>query len=116
MAGFFADFDAIVCPVAPTPAALLDERRLDRRTQWLGDREVPALLHTFWSAVASTLYLPAVTVPVGFSAEGLPVGAQVIAPYLHDHQALAVAALLETVGGGFRPPAVVDGAFRPTAA
>jgi hypothetical protein len=32
------------------------------------------------------------------------VGAQVIAPFLHDHHALAVAALLEAVTGGYRPP------------
>lgn len=115
MADFFADHDAIVCPVAPTPAAPLDERRLDRRTQHLGGQEVPALLHTFWSAVASSLYLPAVTVPVGLGADGLPIGAQVITPYLHDHHALAVAALLEAAVGGFRPPAIIDGAFRASA-
>ncbi len=115
MAAFFTGYDAIVCPVAPTPAAPLDERRLDRRTQRLGGQDVPALLHTFWSAVASSLYLPAVTVPVGLGPDGLPVGAQVIAPCLHDHHALAVAALLEAAGGGFRPPVVADGAFRPSA-
>jgi Asp-tRNA(Asn)/Glu-tRNA(Gln) amidotransferase A subunit family amidase len=65
--------------------------------------------------VASSLYLPAVTVPVGLGPDGLPVGAQVIAPCLHDHHALAVAALLEAAGGGFRPPVVADGAFRPSA-
>jgi amidase len=102
-AGFFADWDVVICPAAPTVAPLPDPRRLDRRTLPLGAGAVPALRHAYWAAPASSLYLPAVTVPVGL-ADGLPVGAQVIAPFLHDHHALAVAALLEAVTGGYRPP------------
>jgi amidase len=115
IADYFAGFDAIICPAAPAPAALLDERRLDRRTEALGGQSVPALTHTYWAAIASSLYLPAVTVPVGQSRDGLPIGAQVIAPYLHDHVALAVAELLEQGSGGFRAPPLADGRFRPTA-
>jgi amidase len=102
-AAFFADWDVVICPAAPTVAPLPDPRRLDRRTLPLGAGAVPALRHAYWAAPASSLYLPAVTVPVGLAA-GLPVGAQVIAPFLHDHHALAVAALLEAVTGGYRPP------------
>jgi amidase len=102
-AAFFGDWDVVVCPAAPTVAPGPDPRRLDRRTLPLGDRSVPALRHAYWAAAASSLYLPAVTVPVGL-ASGLPVGAQVIAPFLHDHRALAVAALVEAAAGGYRPP------------
>lgn len=102
-AAFFADWDVVICPAAPTVAPLPDPRRLDRRTLPLGDRSVPALRHAYWAAAASSLYLPAVTVPVGLAA-GLPAGAQVIAPFLHDHRALAVAALVEAATGGYRPP------------
>jgi amidase len=115
LAGYFAGFDAVICPAAPTPAALLDDRRLDRRTEPLGGHPVPSLLHTYWAAIASSLYLPAVTVPVGQDMRGLPIGAQVLAPWLHDHYALAVAGLLEEASGGFRPPPLVADGFRPTA-
>ena len=35
--------------------------------------------------------LPACAVPVGRDARGLPIGAQVIADFHHDHTAIAVA-------------------------
>ena len=38
--------------------------------------------------------LPALSLPVGRS-EGLPVGAQLVAPYLHEERMLAAAAVLE---------------------
>ncbi|MDT7747584.1 MAG: amidase, partial [Pseudonocardiales bacterium] len=41
------------------------------------------------------LGLPAAVVPVGRSAEGLPIGVQVVGRPFHDHEVLAVAALLE---------------------
>jgi amidase len=43
----------------------------------------------------SVLGLPAAVVPVGRSAEGLPIGVQVVGRPFHDHEVLAVAALLE---------------------
>ena len=39
-------------------------------------------------------------VPVGVTGQGLPVGLQVVGPYLEDRTALAVAELLETATEG----------------
>lgn len=115
-AEFFRDRDALVCPVAPTPAALHDHRRLDQRTQPIDGVEFPALQHAFWTALASTAGLPAATVPVGLDATGLPVGIQVIGAWYRDRTVLEVAERIERACGGFRPPERIDGAFRPTAA
>jgi amidase len=104
LAAYFTDFDVIVCPAAPTAAPLHDARRLDRRRQRLGAEEHPALRQTYWVAIASTLGLPAVTVPVGRDAAGLPLAAQVIAPRFHEWQALAVAALIEAAVGPLPAP------------
>jgi amidase len=104
LAEVFADADAIICPAAPSPAPLLGSERLDRRRQCLGGRDQPALLQTYWAAIASSLHLPAVTVPVGVDPAGLPVAVQVIAPQRHDRQALAVAARIEQAVGGCRWP------------
>lgn len=111
-ARFFGEFDGLLCPAAPTVAPCQDTRRLDRRTQPLGGRDAPALLHSFWASLASTAGLPAATVPAGLDARGLPVGAQLIGPVFGDRRVLALAGLVEQVTGGFQPPPLVDGTFR----
>ena len=52
---------------------------------------------------ATLLGLPAAVVPVGIS-DGLPVGVQVVAPFLEDRTALDVARRIEARLGGFAPP------------
>jgi len=46
--------------------------------------------------------LPAITVPMGFDSDGVPVGVQVAAPLGHDGRLLQVARLIEDAVGGFR--------------
>ena len=48
---------------------------------------------------------PGVSVPMGFSAEGLPIGVQVIGTPNEDELVLAVAEILETARGKFKAPA-----------
>ncbi len=43
-------------------------------------------------------------VPVGLTKEGLPVGAQIIGPYLEDATPIDLAEKMEELLGGFRPP------------
>ena len=57
-----------------------------------------------WSALTGSAYLPATVPPVGRTADGLPVGIQVVAPYLHDRTALAFARCITDVIGGYQPP------------
>jgi amidase len=54
--------------------------------------------------------LPSTVVPVGFTPDGLPVGVQVVADFLQDRTALAAAAHLEQVLGGFQEPPGFGGA------
>ena len=49
-------------------------------------------------------YLPSTVVPVGVTSEGLPVGVQVVGPFLEDRTCLDVARRIEALLGGFRPP------------
>jgi amidase len=48
--------------------------------------------------------LPAVAAPVGRTAGGLPVGAQVVGPLFEDGTAVTFAGLLSEVAGGYLPP------------
>ena len=69
-----------------------------------GPRRYDAL--PFWTAQASLPGLPAVTAPVGRTATGLPVGAQLIGPLHEDDTTLTFAELLSEVAGGFAPPPI----------
>ena len=49
---------------------------------------------------------PAAVVRCGTSADGLPIGVQIVARPWHDTTALAVAGYSEKVFGGWRPPPI----------
>ena len=57
-----------------------------------------------WVALATLTHLPATVVPVGLTRSGLPVGIQIVGPYLEDRTTLAVGRLIEERLGGFVPP------------
>jgi amidase len=67
-----------------------------------GDRPYVDLLA--WTCLIGAAYLPVTVPPVGRTTDGLPVGIQVVAPYLHDRTALAFARAMAGVGGGYQPP------------
>jgi Asp-tRNA(Asn)/Glu-tRNA(Gln) amidotransferase A subunit family amidase len=57
------------------------------------------------------MLLPVVTLPTGLTEAGLPVGVQVIGPFLADLRLLRIAELLDTAAGPrfSPPPAAADG-------
>ncbi|OCB12701.1 amidase [Mycolicibacterium porcinum] len=101
----FSEFDAVVCPITPTPAFPHDhnpdplERRLD-----IDGVEHPYFDQLVWAGVATMPGLPATAIPAGRSAEGLPVGVQLIGPMFEDRTPLRLAELLEQQIGGFQVP------------
>lgn len=54
--------------------------------------------------LATTAGLPAISIPVGFSEEGLPIGIQLIGPPRGEAKLLAVAAMVEAAVGGPNGP------------
>ncbi len=101
----FAEFDAVVCPITPTPAFPHDhnpdrgKRRLD-----IDGVERPYLDQSVWAGLATMPGLPATAIPAGRSPEGLPVGVQLIGPMFEDRTPLRLAELLEQKIGGFQAP------------
>ena len=65
----------------------------------------------YYVSVASLTGLPATNVPVGLTKQGLPVGIQVLGPFLEDATCLAIAESLEKKIGGFKPPNGFDFLF-----
>lgn len=104
---FFAGgWDVLLCPVMPRAAVEHDhsDPMAERRTFFGGqERNYMELLR--WSAPAGACLLPATTVPVGLTSDGLPVGVQIIGPYLNDRTTLDVAAKLHEILGPLPHPA-----------
>ncbi|GAA2742020.1 amidase [Kitasatospora cinereorecta] len=101
----FAEYDAVVCPVTPTPAFPHDHHpdSLARRID-IDGVTYPYLDQLVWAGVATMPGLPATAVPAGRSPEGLPVGVQLIGPMFEDRTPLRLAELLEQAIGGFQAP------------
>ena len=75
------------------------------RTLTINGEEHPYMLSVGWTGLIGVVGLPAAVPPVGRTAAGLPVGVQVVAPYLRDREAVQLAGLLaEVSGGGYQPP------------
>jgi amidase len=104
-ARLFGAFDAVICPVMPTPA-FLNDRSGDMETRRIAidGTEVPYAAQLVWPGVATTPGLPATALPIGLSPEGLPIGVQIIGPWLEDRTPLALAALIEREFWRFTPP------------
>lgn len=82
----FANYDALLGPVAPTPAFKLGANTDDPVKMYLAD---------IMTVPPSLAGLPAISVPVGVSSDGLPIGAQLIGPRRSDAQLLALAKSME---------------------
>ncbi|MFN3006231.1 amidase [Mycolicibacterium wolinskyi] len=106
-AEFFCDIDVLICPVSPT-AAFPHDHRPDPawtvRTLRINGEDRPYREMLTWVSPASLNHLPAAVAPIGVTRAGLPVGIQVIAPYLHDRTAVRFVQCLAEVIGGFRRP------------
>jgi amidase len=108
MSDYFRDVDALLMPVAVVPAIAHDHSDpfIERRIP-LADGSRSYLDLFGWVGLATVANLPATAVPVGRTANGLPVGIQIVGPYLEDRTTLAVARCIENLLGGFAaPPAV----------
>ena len=78
----FEGCDIIVTPTAPTAAFKIGEKTDDPLTMYLSD------IFTLSSSLAG---VPAISLPCGFSAEGLPIGLQIIGNTLDEATVLRAA-------------------------
>lgn len=103
IAQFFGRYDALLLPAFAVPAFPHDHRPMDERTIVVDGHEEPySQTAMFWAGLATLLWLPATVVPVGLVAggsAGLPVGVQIVGPYLGDRTTLQVAGVVERLLG-----------------
>lgn len=104
-ANFFTDFDVLLCPVWATAAIVHDHSPdMAARTVTVNGRPFPYLDQMFWPGIISVGRLPATAAPAGLTPGGLPVGVQVVGPYLGDRTALRFSELMAQAVGGYTPP------------
>jgi aspartyl-tRNA(Asn)/glutamyl-tRNA(Gln) amidotransferase subunit A len=78
----FEACDVILAPVAPTPAFKIGEKVDDPLTMYLSD---------IFTLSANLAGIPGLSVPCGFSSEGLPIGLQIMGNHFEEGKLLKVA-------------------------
>ncbi len=94
----FAKVDAILTPTAPSAAFGIGEKMDDPVTMYLND---------VFTVPASLAGVPAMSVPAGLSAEGLPLGLQVIGRHFDEETVFAVSGAIERAAGFVAKPALM---------
>lgn len=86
----FQKVDVILTPTTPTAAFGLDDSPTDPVTMYLND---------IYTVTVNLAELPAISVPAGLTADGLPLGLQLIGPKLSEQRLFDVASVLEQAAG-----------------
>ena len=105
----FESFDAVICPIMPTPAFPHDHSpEQEQRRINIDGKDYAYTDQLAWPGVATLPGLPATQIPLGLSPDGLPIGVQIVGPWLEDRTPLRLAELIEREFGGFTPPPAFD--------
>jgi len=96
---FFEDYDVILSPTLlqpPVPLGYLDTNSDDGETYG-------AHFRSFWgfTSLYNATGQPAMSLPLHWSAEGLPVGVQLAAPFGEEVRLLSISGQIERAVGGF---------------
>lgn len=89
----------IVAPVGATPAYAHDTLKLTVEGTTVGVFKAFSYAQTF-----NVFDLPVVAIPAGQTAEGLPIGVQIIGPPFAENLILSAAAVVEAALGGWKKP------------
>ncbi len=78
----FEEYDALLTPTSPTPAFMIGEKVKDPLQMYLSD---------ILTIPVNLAGLPGISIPCGFSSEGLPIGLQIIGKHFDEEKILRVA-------------------------
>lgn len=78
----FKDVDVICTPTSPTPAFRIGEKVDDPLAMYLSD---------IYTVTVNLAGVPAISIPCGFTSDGLPVGLQIISNHLQESQMFQLA-------------------------
>jgi aspartyl-tRNA(Asn)/glutamyl-tRNA(Gln) amidotransferase subunit A len=83
----FEKCDAVLTPTTPTTAFLFGEKSNDPLAMYLND---------IFTVTANLAGIPGISVPCGLSADGLPIGLQLLGPYWSEANLLRLAHAYQT--------------------
>jgi amidase len=105
LAEFFESHDAILMPISPVPAFRHDHSDpINARMLSIDGTTVPYMSMLNWIGLATSLHAPAIVIPAGLTAEGLPVGVQLVGAARGEDRLFEIAAAAEETLGGTPPP------------
>jgi aspartyl-tRNA(Asn)/glutamyl-tRNA(Gln) amidotransferase subunit A len=96
----FADVDCLFTPTTPTAAPRLGQTWFE----FEGEKEDVRLSSTRFVRAVNVIGFPAISVPCGLDADGMPLGLQIIGGPFQEALILRVASALETASGRLRLP------------
>jgi aspartyl-tRNA(Asn)/glutamyl-tRNA(Gln) amidotransferase subunit A len=99
----FEKVDCILTPTAPSAAFAIGEKTEDPIAMYLND---------VFTVPANLAGVPAISVPVGLSGDGLPLGLQITGRAFDEETVLRVAEVLETAAQFRHLPSFIDGGGR----
>ena len=86
-------FDYLITPTTPEPAFPIGAKTDDPLSMYLSD---------IFTAPANLVGIPAIAVPSGFSAEGLPLSLQIMGPHFGERALFRAASFFERETGYWR--------------
>lgn len=101
MVSFFRRFDILACPTVAVPPFPVAQAY---PTEIAGEKLQTYIDWMFLTFVITLTGCPAISVPCGFTASGLPVGLQLVGRPHGDHELLAAARIFEQARGDLSPP------------
>ena len=102
---YFEDIDILLCPAVRIAAFEHDHTPIAERMTRFNDGDISHIEAVMpWAGLTINAYLPASIAPVGQTPGGLPVGVQIVGPYLEDRTCLHMARQMEEIFGRLPPP------------
>lgn len=88
----FRDYDVVICPPTSVAAVTADEAGAARIT--VDGQEIDKGDPIAWASLATSAGLPATVMPWSRTADGRPLGVQIVGPYLEDLTPIKLAELM----------------------
>jgi len=104
-ARWFEEYDLLLCPVLAVPPFPHHREGNIMERVIVVDGQSRSIGSTIsWLGLIGVVGLPSAVAPIGRTAAGLPVGVQLVSPYLHDRRSVQAAKLVGEITGGYQVP------------
>ncbi|MFN3237365.1 MAG: amidase family protein [Pseudomonadales bacterium] len=101
---YFKSVDVIIAPITLDSAFPHQTGAMEERTLLVDNVERSYMENILYPSLAIFTGLPATAIPAGLDDKGLPIGLQIIGPYLEDRTTLKFAELVEEAWVKFQAP------------